>query len=268
LSPPLPRTEAGTSQVSLSARTWTALIIGFSILVILLAVTAVTLISQRQRTVELNKQLGALLNQTTQVLGRVGPVLDAVPAQSSTIASRARDAADLVSQARPLVSALNASGFPGTVSAAGQLLQSIDQPGALSHTLANVDELTTSANQVGLVPRLALLLSDIPAASSLISEAQDTQLISRLVGGLDNIGRLVSLQRAVLNVQSRTLAVQEATLRTARQTRKLTTEAAATARRTLAVVETILAVAKETLAHTANIDRKTGPAPPASTGLP
>jgi hypothetical protein len=254
--------------VSLSARTWTAVIIGFAVVVILLAVVAVTLISQRQRTVELNKQIGALLNQTTQVLQRVGPALDAVPAQSSTIASRARDAADLVSQARPLVSALNASGLPRTVSAAGDLLQSIDQPGALSHTLANVDELTTSANQVGLVPRLAPLLSDIPAASNLISQAQGAQLVTRLVAGLDNIGRLVSLQRAVLDVQTRTLAVQEATLQTSRQTRGLTAQAAATARRTLGIIQEILAVAKATLTHTANIDRKTGPAPPASPALP
>jgi hypothetical protein len=213
-----------------------ALTLAFIILVSLLGLTAVTLISQRDRTVLLNKQIATLLGETTLVLKRATPLLDALPAQSSTLTSGARSAADLVSQTRPLVSALNAAGLPDTVGAAGQLLQSIDQPGAVAHTLANVDEVATAANQIGIVPRLR--------------------------GGLDDLATLVSLQRTLLQVQRRTLAVQEATLETGNRTNHLTAQVLTTARRSLSVVETILSIARQTLAHAANIDRKTGPAPP------
>jgi hypothetical protein len=219
-----------------------ALSLAFIILVALLGLTAVTLISQRDRTVLLNKQIATLLGETTLVLKQAAPLLDALPAQSSTITSGARSAADLVSQARPLVGALSAAGLPDTVGAAGQLLQSIDQPGAVAHTLANLDELATTANQIGVVPRLR--------------------------GGLDDLATLVSLQRALLSVQRRTLAVQVATLQTGDRTNHLTAEVLTTARRALNVVGTILSVARQTLTHAANIDRKTGPAPPASSLAP
>lgn len=193
---------------------------------ILLALTAVTLISQRQRTVLLNRQIASLLSQTTLVLKHVGPVLDALPARSSTVTARARSAADLVAQARPLVAGLRAADLPQTLSATGQLLQSIDQPGVLANTVANLDRLASDANQARFVP-----------------------------GALQDLARLVQLQ-------SRTLDVQVASLRTNRGTRSLTAQSLQTSRHTLAVELEILAIAKRTLAHVANIDRKTGPAIP------
>jgi hypothetical protein len=244
------------------------LAIAFAVLTLLLALTAVTLISQRQRTVLLNKQLGALVGEATLVVNRVRPALDALPTTGSTIATRARSAADLVTETRPLVRALSASGLPDTVSAAGQLLQTIDQPGALAHTLANLDELTTAANQAGIVPRLVPLLSEVPAGSRLISElsslvagVRSSGLLPRTLGGLRNLAELVALQ-------TRALAVQEATLKTGQRTSQVTVEALRTARSTLAVAQRILTIAEQTLAHAANIDRKTGPAPPSTGALP
>lgn len=65
------------------------LILAFTILVALLGLTAVTLISQRDRTV-LNKQIATVLSETMLVLKRAAPLLDALPAQSSTITCGAR----------------------------------------------------------------------------------------------------------------------------------------------------------------------------------
>jgi hypothetical protein len=256
------------NQVSLSRRAWTALSLAFAVLTLLLGLTAVTLISQRQRTVLLNKQLGALVGEATVVIKRVQPALDALPANGSTISSRARSASDLVSEARPLIQSLNASGLPDTVSAAGQLLRTIDQPGAVAHTLANLDQLSTAANQAGIVPRLVPLLAEVPAGShliseltSLVAEVKSTSLVPRALGGLNDLAELVRLQ-------VRSVAVQQATLVTAQRTGELTGQALKTARTTLATAERILAVAEQTLLHAANIDRKTGPAPPSTGTLP
>jgi hypothetical protein len=249
-----------TSQVSFSARAWAGLIVGFALLLLLLAVTAITLISQRQRTVLLNKQIGVLLGQTSLVLKRAAPILDAVPAQSSTISSRARSAADLVAEARPLVSALSAKRLPDTVGVAGDVLRSIDRPGMLQSTVANVDALAGAANRTNLVSRLLPLLDEVPAGSQLISqlgslatEAQRGNLISRALGGLDDLKTLVRLQ-------TRTLAIQVATLQNGRRTRELTADTLATAQSTLAVAKQILAVAEQTLTHAANIEDRPGAA--------
>jgi hypothetical protein len=256
------------SQISLSRRTWTALIIGFAVITLLLTLTAVTLISQRQRTVLLNRQLGSLLGEATLVLKRAGPALDAVPAHSATIASRARSAANLVTEARPLVSALSSSGLPGTVSAAGQLLQSIDQPGALEHTLSNLDMLATDANQAGLVSRLVPLVEEVPAASrlittllSLIGSIQSSRFVDRALGGLENLATLVRLQ-------TRTLSTEKATLQNGRATRGITAAALTTTQQTLAIAQRILTVAEQTLSHVASLDRKTGPSPPSVPAIP
>jgi hypothetical protein len=227
------------------------------VITLLLGVTTITLVSQRQRTVLLNKQIASLLSETRLALSRAAPALDALPRQSSTVAARARSAADLVAQARPLITALRASDLPGTVGTAGQLLRSIDQPEALANTLTNLDTLVTEADRAQLVQGLVPLLREVPAASQLISEttslaasALRTNLISRGLGGIDDLATLVRLQ-------THTLRVQEATLQNGRSTRELTAQGLSTARRTMEAALQILSIAKQTLAHTANIDRKT-----------
>jgi hypothetical protein len=250
------RKAPSSPQVSLSPRGWTALAVAFVVITALLGLTAITLISQRQRTVLLNKQISTLLDETTLLLKRAGPALDALPQSSSTVASRARLAADLVAKARPLVAGLRASNLPQTLGTAGQLLQSIAQPGALAHTLANLDVLASAANQAGLVPRFVPLLNEVPALSRLISQttslessAERADLVSRAVGASNDVATMVRLQ-------SRTLAIQKATLRNGRSTRALTSQMLATANRIMALTVELLDVARQTLAHTANLDRK------------
>ena len=108
--------------MSLSPGTWVALAAAFVIVTLLLTLTAVTLISQREKTVLLNKQIATLISEATVVLHGVAPVLNAVPAHSSTIKGRANALAHLVSQAGPLIGQLNATGMPGTLAETGQLV--------------------------------------------------------------------------------------------------------------------------------------------------
>jgi hypothetical protein len=222
----------------------------------LLALTTITLISQRQRTVLLNKQIAALLGETTRVLRRAGPALDALPRQSSTVASRARAAADLIAETRPLVAGLRKSDLPQTLSTAGQLLQSIGPPSTLAHTLANLDAVSTDANQTRLIPRFVPLLNEVPAASHLISQTRSLEtslegadLISRAVAAFHDLETMVRLQQ-------RTLAIQEATLQTGRQTQALTSQMLARADRLIALATALLDVARQTLGHTTSLDNK------------
>lgn len=225
-----PRGEPTPAQVSLSPRGWAALAIAFVVIAVLLVLTVATLISQRQRTVLLNKQIASLLDETTLVLRRAGPALDALPRNSSTVASRARSAAELVAETRPLVAGLRASGLPQTLRTAGQVLQSIDGPGSLAQTLASLDLLASQT-------------------IDLENSAERAGFIPRTLSGLEDLATLVRLQR-------HTLAVQTATLENSRSTRELTAQALATSRRIMALAITLLDVARQTLAHTANLDHK------------
>lgn len=214
--------------MALSTGTRIAAVAAFVVLTALLALTAVTLISQRQRTALLNRQLGALVGETTLVLDRVRPALGAVPASSATIRSRASAASDLVNQARPLVRALNAGGLPDTVAAAGQLIASLQRQNGLSVTLADLDGLIAAVRSANLVPRAA--------------------------AGIDALLQLVELQQ-------RTLRVQEATLATGRENRTIAADTLVATRQALATAAQTLAVARQTLNHAASLDRKVGPVP-------
>jgi hypothetical protein len=216
------------ARVALSTGTRIAAVAAFVVLTALLALTAVTLISQRQRTALLNRQLGALVGETTLVLDRVRPALGAVPASSATIRSRASAASDLVNQARPLVRALNAGGLPDTVAAAGQLIASLQRQNGLSVTLADLDGLIAAVRSANLVPRAA--------------------------AGIDALLQLVELQQ-------RTLRVQEATLATGRENRTIAADTLVATRQALATAAQTLAVARQTLNHAASLDRKVGPVP-------
>jgi hypothetical protein len=253
VSPGETRVAPSPAQVSLSYRGWTALVVAFVVITALLVLTTVTLISQRQRTVLLNKQISSLLAETTLVLKRAGPALDALPRRSSTVASRARSAADLVAQARPLVVSLRDSQLPQTLRAAGQILQSMGPPDTLGHTLASVDTLATDADRTGLVSQLAPILNTVPnlisQTTALENSAQRANLVSRAVGGLNDLATLVRLQR-------HTLAVQKATLLNGRRTRALTSRTLARANRLVTLATALLTVATETLAHTESLDHK------------
>lgn len=216
-------------RLALSARAWTALIAGFTVVVVLLAVTTVTLISQRQRTVLLNRQLGTLVGQATGALRRLAPVLGAVPARSATITSRASDAADLVGETRRFLGALSEDG----------LLSTVD----------GVDTLVSTANREGVIPRLIPLLDDAPGAarslsqlSALASAIDGEKLIPRAAGGLRDLGTLVALQRALLATE--------------RSARRIEARTLGTGRATLTATLRLLAIGEQTLAHVENLDRK------------
>jgi hypothetical protein len=234
----LPSHDAtGTSlgQVSLTRRAWAALGAAFLVITALLVITTATLISQREHTDLLNRQIGSLLRQTGFVTARAAPTLDALPTQSSTVASRADAAAALVARSRPLIDALNASNLPAAVRAGSRLLQSIDQPGMLAGTLTDVDALVVGALRAG-------------------SAVGRSGLLGRTLRGLRDLDELVALQR-------RSLAVQAATHLTAHRTGVLTAHTLATAQRTLAIATRILSVAEQTLVHVASLDRKVGTVP-------
>lgn len=249
---PLDRPATGT--VTISGRTWAALGGAFLVLTLLLGLTAVTLISQRQRTVLLNRQLGALVNEASFALHAAKPVLDAQPASSSTVRSRARSLAALVAQARPLVGQLRARGLPQVVGAAGQLLDSLQQDNRLIVSLDDVGALAADADRSRIIARLGPLLNDAAAESSLIAQlarlagtAQSLRLLPRAASGLDSVGELVRLARQTLHLNKQSLAVQKATLATGRGTRD--------------IAQQILTVAQQTLAHAASLDSKVGPVP-------
>jgi hypothetical protein len=255
------RPDAARTHVSLSPATWAALIAAFLIVTALLTLTAVTLISQRQRTVLLNQQLGALVGETSVALHGVTPLLRAVPPRSATIKSRADSVARLVSRATPLVGQLAASGLPSTLTATGQLVSSLEQHGRLTNTLDNVSVLAASANQAALVTRLGGLLDAVPSASALIAQltnlagqVQEYRLIPSAARGLKNIGVLVHLQ-------AHALRVSEATLENGRSARAIAKQTLRTAQTTLAAAQQILTIAEQTLAHAASLDRKVGPVP-------
>lgn len=214
--------------MSLSSGTWVALVVAFLVLTALLALTAVTLISQRQRTVLLNHQLGALVGEASYVLNRARPALDAVPARRNTITSRARALDDLVARARPLIGGLSASGLPQTVTAAGQLIATLQRQNGLSATLSDLDALVNAVRGQQLVPRASL--------------------------GIDALLELVRLQR-------RSLRVQQETLATARSTRAISAQTLATTHAALLTAEKTLNVAEHTLVHAESLDRKVGPVP-------
>lgn len=247
--------------MSLSPRTWVALAAAFVIVTLLLTLTAVTLISQREKTVLLNKQIATLITEATVVLHGVAPVLNAVPAHSSTIKGRANALAHLVSQAGPLVGQLNATGMPGTLAETGQLVYSLQQHGRLTSALDNVSALASSANRAALVTRLGQLLDELPAASALIAQfrglvsgVEHFHLVSGAARGLADL-------RTLVRVQTRALHVAGATLDNGRGTRIIAGRTLATARSTLATAQQILRIAVQTLAHTASLDRKVGPVP-------
>lgn len=225
---PAASTPQSPDRISLSSGTWVALACAFVVLTGLLALTAVTLISQRQRTVLLNRQLGALVGEATYVLNYARPALAAVPARSNTIRSRVRALDDLVAQARPLIGGLSASGLPETVTAAGELIAALQHQNRLSATLSDVDALVNAVRSQQLVPRASL--------------------------GIDALVELVQLQR-------RTLGRQQATLETARGTQSITARSLATTRATLLAAERTLNVAEQTLTHVQSLDRKVGPVP-------
>jgi hypothetical protein len=229
------------TRISLSRPTWAALIAAFLIVTALLTLTTVTLISQRQKTVVLNKQLGTLVAETTVALHGVTPLLGAVPAHSTTIRSRADSLAHLVSAARPLVGQLTAGDLPTT--------------------LDNVSGLAASVNRAALVARFGELLDELPAASALITKltslaaaAQGYHLVPRAAQGLHDIGVLV-------RVQTRALRVAQATLENGRSARSIAQRSLTTAQATLSAARQILTVAQQTLAHAASLDRKVGPVP-------
>lgn len=252
---------AALTRLSLSVPARLALLAAFLILTLLLAVTTVTLISQRQKTVLLNKQIALLLDESTVALHGAKPLLDAVPAHSSTIKTRANSLAQLVSQAEPLVAQLSAAGLPSTVAATGELVNSLQQQGLLTSTLGNLSELAAAANGTGLVGRLRQLLDELPAASALIAQlgslaadVQSYRLIPNAARGLRNLQLLVSLQ-------TRALHVAQATLATGRSTRTIAGQTLTTAKKTLGSAQQILSIAEQTLAHAASLDRKVGPVP-------
>jgi hypothetical protein len=269
VNPPLSRSAgnrtAGVSapapaRLSLSVPTWLALIIAFLVVTVLLTVTTVTLVSQRQRTVLLNRQIAALLAESTVALHGAAPVLGAVPGRS-TIKARADSLAHLVSQAEPLVGQLNATGLPSTVAATGQLVSSLQQQGLLTNTLANVGTLAAAANGAGLVTRLGRLVDTLPAAAAVIRQfaslaagVQHYRLIPGAARGLADLRELVRLQTHALHVS-------QATLTTSRRTRSIAAQTLSAANRTLATAQQILTIAQQTLTHAANLDRKVGPVP-------
>lgn len=255
-------TDAMTrSQLSLSVPTRIAAIVAFLVLAALLTVTTVTLISQRQKTVLLNRQIAALIDESRIALRGTAPLLNAVPRHSATIKARADSAARLVSAAAPLVRRLTTAGLPETVSAAGQLVSSLQQQGLVTSALANVSVLAASANRAGVVPLFGQLVGELPAASSLIEQlrtlasgVRSYRLISGAAGGLRNLSELVHLQ-------THALQVARAQLATGRSTRALTARTLATANRTLGTALKILGIAQQTLAHAASLDRKVGAVP-------
>jgi hypothetical protein len=214
--------------VSLTAGLKIALVAGFLVVTALLVLTAVTLVSQRQRTVLLNRQLATLVDEATAALHGAAPLLASVPARSSTVRSRADSLAALVSETRPLVGQLNAGGLASTLSATGQLVASLEQQGRLSTTLDDLGTLAASADQSGLVPRL--------------------------VRGLQDVGELVSLQ-------VRALRVGQATLANGRSARAISQRTLTVAQTTLAAARRILSVAQQTLTHAASLDHKVGAVP-------
>lgn len=226
MSPAATNVVPHPGQMQLSPATRAALLGGFVVIVALLVLMTVTLVSQRQRTVLLNRQLGALVGETTLVLRHAAPLLDALPAHSSTIATRARSAAALVAEARPVVQALSDS-----------------------QLISQVRSLAATTGQSDLIPQL----------SSLATTARQSALIPRTLGGLRNLGALV-------NLEAQALEVRQATLQNARRSTHLTAGSLSTARDALSVAEHILSVAEQTLSHAADIDRKTGPPPPSGSG--
>ncbi|MCA1657285.1 MAG: hypothetical protein LC713_06205 [Actinobacteria bacterium] len=224
-----------------------AAVAGFLVLTALLALTTVTLISQRQRTVPLNRQIGVLLGEATLVLDRVRPALGAVPANSATIRSRARAASDLVNQSRPLVSALAASGLPDTVSATGSLVRALSASG-LPDTVTAAGQLIASLERQN---GLSMTLADL---DGLIAAVRSAHLVPRASAGINALFELVALQQ-------RTLRIQEATLATGRANRTIAAHTLVATRQALATAAQTLAVAQQTLAHAASLDRKVGPVP-------
>jgi hypothetical protein len=250
------------TRISLPPRAWVGLTAGFLIITALLVLTAVTLISQRQRTVILNRQLGTLVGEATLALHGLAPVLDAVPGSGSTIRSRADAAAGLVSAARPLVGQLSATELPETVAAAGGLIDDIDH--------------------YALVSRLDALLEQVPAGSALIGQLRRLLLAVGREGLVPGIAGGLQDLRALVALEARTLATQQATLRngrqnhsTAQQTLSATRQAlqatrqalqatrqtVALTRQTVALTQQTLSVAQQTLVHAASLDRKVGPVP-------
>jgi hypothetical protein len=227
--------------VSLSPLTWTALAGGFVLIAVLLGVITIILVSQRQRTVMLTQQIATLLDQSSGVLKRADPVLDAQPTQSSTIASRAASAAALVTELR----------------------QGTDQPGVLAGALGNLDTLASEANRTGLVSGLEPLTKAAPQAATLISQTsaevhaiQQADLLPRTLGGLDDLGQLLTLQKDVLGVL-------QTTLQTGRSTRGLTARALTTGRGTLATarqvlvgVDQLLGIGKQALTQIQELNAK------------
>lgn len=235
------------TRFSLSGRAWAGLTAAFLVITALLVLTTVTLISQRQRTVLLNHQLGALVGEATLALHTAGPLLKAAPA-STTIRTRADAAAGLVSQARPLIDDLRATDLPETLAAAGGLIDEI--------------------NHDAVVPRLDALLAQVPAGAALIAQLRGVLttvdrdgIVPGIAGGLHNLRALVALEGRSLNTQITTLRYTRSTHTTAQQTLNATRQALAQTRQILALARQTLNVAQQTLAHAASLDRKVGPVP-------
>jgi hypothetical protein len=209
--PVVTSSAAPAGQVSLSRRATAALLAGFLVITLLLALTTVTLISQRQRTVLLNRQLGSLLAEATLVVKRAGPTLAALPSRSATVTSGAHSAAELIRGSRSLIADLRARGLPDAVSAAGQLLETIDQPGAVQRVVAGA----------------ARGLRDLDALVALQATLIDLQR------------RSVAVQSATLDSARRTRALTARSTAAARRTLAEAVQILAVARQTLGHVASI-----------------------------
>jgi hypothetical protein len=130
----------------------------------------------------------------------------------------------------------------------------------LSEAIPLIDSLNANdaPAAIGAVGRLveALAAGDrlvrmVDAADQTLAELERTQLIPR---ASDAIPRFEGLLIELAQIQKRTLRVQIRSFRTQR--------------RQLAATLESLAIQRETLEHTRSIDRKTGPAPPATPVTP
>jgi hypothetical protein len=170
-------------------------------------------------------QAEPLLRRARRLLTPAGQSFESISTAADQVPRLAMGADLVLSEAVPLLQALNASNAPAAIASVGRL----------SDALAAGDRLVRT----------------VDAANATLGQLERTNLIPQTSEALPRFeGLLLELAR----IQKRTFRTQVKSLRTQRRQLDATFES--------------LAIQRETLEHTRSIDRKTGPALPATAAAP
>jgi hypothetical protein len=222
---PVADPDATAVRVVLAPPAWLAAGAALAVIVALLALTAVTLINQRDRTVLLNHQLGTLLARTDRLERGVEPLL--------TVLRHDRRLAATVSDLDAVLAEVRRSGVVGRASEVLATAPAV---------LAQVRGVLGQLEQTDLIGRAGGAFTNLATLVRLQA-------------------RSLTVQEANLGVARGTRSLAARTLLTAQGTLRATSAALGVARGTRAIAAEVLSVAQMTLLHAASLDRKVGVVP-------